>query len=169
MNAEAAKICVPIDRRRGRRELRDRHHMVAILRLAHFHARHFRFGELRFQRQDFFRIGARLRRIFAGQGEHLGNMVNILTTYDFEALVVAQVVIAVGQTELTGADRSDDHLAVLEVVLTRDAEQRRRAGVREVREFDDERVAVGDRIDAIERLLNRRDSGLIDGRFVHAR
>src|SRR5207237_6505969 len=38
-----------------------------------------------------------------------------------------------------------------------------------MRYLGDERRAIVDRIDPIERRLNRRDAGLIDRRFVHAR
>src|SRR5436305_8310179 len=95
-------------------------------------------------------------------------MVNILTTDGLETLVVAQVVIAIGQAELAGAERGDDHFAVFEVVLAADAEQRRVTEIAEAGDFSDESVAIGDRVDAVELRLNWRDARLIDRRLVHA-
>src|SRR5207253_2270092 len=96
-------------------------------------------------------------------------MVNILTTYGLKALVVAEVVLAIGQAELASSDGGDDHFAVLQIVLAADPKQWRGSEIGEVCDFSDQRRAIVDGIDAIELRLNRCDASLIDRRLVHAR
>src|SRR5439155_18588541 len=92
----------------------------------------------------------------------------VLPADGLEAVLIAQVVVAIGQTEAAAADRSDDHLRILHVVLPRDAEQWAIALVVQAGQLGQKRRAIADRLDAIQLILDRRHARRLDGWLVHA-
>jgi len=151
---------------RSRRELRHRHRVVGLVRVAAVGRRPVRGRDVLFERVD--RDRARGRVLTAGEREHPREVVLIRLARGFERRVILQVVVAVGQPEPRLREPDQVRVGVLVVDLDAHVERtlqpERRVG-QDARHVLERRS----RVDARE--IGRRwlERGRLDLRRVHDR
>jgi hypothetical protein len=157
----------PVEMRRGLVRFGDVDEVVAVLRIAQFHARQRGFREARFEGEDALGFLLRLVGLGAGQFEEFGDMRDV--GFADRLVVVLVVVVRRRQAEAALARERDLAAGVLEIRAGAEAEHERIAFAEGLVEPRGDVFPVLQFRDRGEVALDRRVTGFLDGRFVHAR
>ncbi len=163
------EVTRPVDRRRERRQLGERHRVIGVVRVAPLDACQRRLGQLRLEPQDGGRVRTGLLRRLAAEHQDPRHESGVLPAQLDAFRIGLEVVVAIGKAETRGLDRDDDERGVDRVLVgARLEEERARALVVQPRNRGDELGAGRQRGDPVEHRTQGPDTGGVDRRGVHA-
>jgi hypothetical protein len=146
----------------------DRHRVPDRLRVAQHHAAHGGLRQARLEVHDDGRVVGSLLGLLAQQREHRRDVAHVVLTQALAALVVAQVVVAIGQAEAALAGPQDHLRRVVGGLVRRQVEQRRQALQGLVRDHRAQLGLAGAGVDAADEVRDGQQALLLDRRRVHA-
>jgi hypothetical protein len=163
-DAHAGDERLPAELRGVLAQLRERHAVVDVLRLAALDTRHVLIGDGGLDAHD--RLRALLRQ--TGELEHLAHVRDVRGADVVGLLALVEVVITVGKTEPALIELADHLRGVLVILAGSEADQRVEAELVERADRRGEVLALLHVVDGGERLAERLEARLLDAGLVHA-
>ena len=155
----------PVEARRQLLVFGQRHRVVGLHRIAVLHLGPLVVGDARLERRDA--RGRRSRIALAGARQHLLDVLGELRAELRVLLVGSQVVVAVGHGEPVLVQRADVDRRILVVGRREPGERLRNADALRVADVARHVARRGDRVDARQFVLERREPEAFDARGVH--